>query len=506
MSAVTEKIIKELNEGEQYSLADTISDVEEELGEKGVLNYLAANSGYFNKIYTHDDLALMPTFNKAIQSQLKTGKVDYDKEFGEDWYRDFENIPLNKIRFVAEEQGVNWKDLNKAMAEETTRRRRYDIAHGNWDPNASTASNVLNEVGGTLMTIFTPRRQEAIALGREPGARETIGDIGENLLYMTPYTQGARAIAGTGRVANVLATRGGRAGLAAAEFAAAPIATEAYDAATYDTGDETGRGDFSALDVGAGTVTNILGNALLRRLLSQTQRATGAGVKDVVMGMGEGSTAKDIVIQRKMMLDEAMARSVDPSLSFEQREEARKLVKMIEGDADIYFALQQEGFPIGEIAAEDGANILEKTEKWLSKKGHNPKDVFVTPEGKVQPREAPMTEPGFEGVPSMANQFVEPRSPVSAGLMSNYEKLFGGSTEGLSTRGQLLTEAAFRNYATNRYGSLQQEQGKALTRLPGGTFIQSVLDNREKRELEEAERKKIIDDLMMRGLILGGDK
>ena len=84
MGAFKDKIIKELVDNEQYDLADRISDIETDVD---VANYLSANRGYYSKMYTTPDLELMPEFRKALYSDLKTGIVDYDKEFGEDWYK-----------------------------------------------------------------------------------------------------------------------------------------------------------------------------------------------------------------------------------------------------------------------------------------------------------------------------------------------------------------------------------------------------------------------------------
>jgi ParB family chromosome partitioning protein len=49
---------------------------------------------------------------------------------------------------------------------------REAFAHGRWRDDASIPENIANEVGGTLLTLFGRRQQEAIARGEDPKLKE----------------------------------------------------------------------------------------------------------------------------------------------------------------------------------------------------------------------------------------------------------------------------------------------------------------------------------------------
>lgn len=245
MGAFKDAVIDELLDNNYVDLARQIDQIDNDVD---VANYINSSKLYYTKTMPSKDLAGMPKFSSALFGELKTGKVDYNKEFGEDWYNKFEEIPYQEIEFVANKQGVNPKDLILKMGEEATKKRREDISKGD-NPDAS----IKDKVGGTALSLFGRRQQEAIARGEDPELRDYAGDIGEQALYFAPYGAIAKGISAGSKIGKVL-TLGSN--------AVAPLASESYDTIAYD--DSNPRGDFSLSDVAAGTATNAVAPWLIK--------------------------------------------------------------------------------------------------------------------------------------------------------------------------------------------------------------------------------------------------
>ena len=265
-----DKLIEELNKNRQYDLADVISD----MTPNDVANYIAANKAYFTKVYNSDDLEQMPLFRKALYDDLKTGIVDYDKEFGKDWYKEYGQIPVDQIKYVAQKQGVDWKDLTNKMGQEATKRLRYDIAHD-------------GSLSGYITEFVAPRSLEAVERGESPTGTDIGLDIGQNVLYAAPWARVAAPLAKYGTVGRILQGTAGN--------AVTPTITEAADAIAYDDPDNP-RSEFSKADVATGTAVNLTTPWLIRgALLGAGKLLTGKGrdIANKYMQFGTQRTTKE---------------------------------------------------------------------------------------------------------------------------------------------------------------------------------------------------------------------
>ena len=90
MGAFKDAVIDELLDNNYVDLARQIDQIDNDVD---VANYINSSKLYYTKTMPSKDLAGMPKFSSALFGELKTGKVDYNKEFGEDWYNKFEEIP-----------------------------------------------------------------------------------------------------------------------------------------------------------------------------------------------------------------------------------------------------------------------------------------------------------------------------------------------------------------------------------------------------------------------------
>ena len=271
-SKIKEKILDELTElnsltdsetkqGLLLSIAEKVNELDDD---RDIRNLLWANRDLTSRMFTGPEFQVMPSVGEIMMSPAPSDELDYEKEFGKDWYKNLENIPTSKVQFMADKNGLDWKQVVDDMANKATAMQRDDIAHGRWDESLPTSENIKNEVGGTLMTLFGRRQQEAIARGEEPTAKDYAGDIAENSMYAVPW---GRALGAAGAVAKGSKAASALTGPAMQYVmgnAAAPVASEAYDAAVYD--EQNPRGEFNPGDVLTSVGTNMAAPVLMQRL------------------------------------------------------------------------------------------------------------------------------------------------------------------------------------------------------------------------------------------------
>lgn len=274
MGAFKDKILDELYKNNYAELYDIIDGMESDID---VANYISAGKGYYPKMMSTKDLEGMPEFRKALYSELKTGQVDLNKEFGKDWYKNYEQIPSDQIKFVADKQGVDYGKLVKEMGEQATKKRRHDIAHD-------------GTISGYITEFVAPRAVEAVERGETPSKKDVALDVGQNALYAMPWM---RAL-GTGGSVGLNVAKG------VVANAATPTIMETADAIAYD--DDNPRGNWSGSDVATASMVNATTPWLIRSgIMGAGKLATGKGkqVVDKWMHLGDPSTItrEDIIRQ-----------------------------------------------------------------------------------------------------------------------------------------------------------------------------------------------------------------
>lgn len=477
------------------SLYDKVDELDDD---KDIHNFIWANRDLPLRMFTNNDFKVMPKIAGIWNGNANTDYVDYDKDFGKNWYNEYENIPTSKIQFIADKYGRDDKQLIKDMGEEATKRRRHDITHD------GTPS-------GYIAQMVVPHSIEDIERGESPSTGSIIGDVAQNVLYATPWGRGSQAIAkNSPRLYRILSNPVVQ---GTASNATAPVVTELYDAAVYD--DSNPRGTFSWTDVGAGTGTNLVGSALMRGAGAQIQRVfPNAGKKLNELGTGK-STKEAADEMSKKYTSFKIADADNPAASQAVRDLANEMKTLSSTDPELYALVAGKHAPIWEIAAQPGKNAEEKVTAWLAKQNNASKYNIVTGDGSVISTESvdgmidQMKKVGGVSSPDMRLAKFNPKykpSPVSTELMRNYDKLNIGNTEMgtnmIKPQSKLISEEAIKNYLTNELGNARYEQGKAITRIPIlGPELQSYLD---KNAAEEAEQKEL-DDIMKRWYIrLGG--
>lgn len=498
-----EKILDELTElynlaGDSKTKKDLIlslmNRIDESNDDREIHNIIWTNRDLPLRMFTNDELSVMPTVADIVMGEPVTDNFDYDKQFGKDWYKDFENIPVTKIQLVADKAGRDWKELNKEMADEATKRLRADIAAGK-------DGDVLDRAAGFVTNMVFPRGTEAVARGEEPSAKDYIGDIGQNVLYATPWGGVARGLGATSKVGGAL-IRG------AASNVTAPLASEVYDTAVYD--EENPRGNFSVADVAGGTSTNVITPAILRGVASRGGQYIPAMRR--FNDFASGQTAKEIAQEQLGKYRYVPIRMADdPTVSVGQRTLAKEMKQLSESDPPLYRALT--GNPKGpipkgsrwatiqDIVAAEGKSIEEKAKNYLSSRGFNGTS-YIAPDGRIFTADTPaeliaVLQQHNVSVPTdlMVHSVkpAHPYGPVSKTLMNYYdESAAARAAEGAKTGIQIAKEEAVKNYLTNNIGDKLAEEGRIYTRVPlVGRFVQQYVDERDKEAAEEAVRQEI---------------
>lgn len=188
---------------------------------------------------------------------------------------------------------------NDRMNANIAEARRKEI-----DPTFSEAS-LPKWATSALMGLFTPRRKQAFLEGRDPEWNETVGDIGQNVLYALPVgkiAQGAKAVAGSNVASKVL-------GNLVAQ-AAAPTAVVGMD---QILGNKDYTWDEAIVEAGIGTATNLGVNKGIARLLGPAWQLGMGKVRgrlpQGVIDFLEGNSPAKEKAQEKV--DEATAKLFD---------------------------------------------------------------------------------------------------------------------------------------------------------------------------------------------------
>ena len=238
--SLQEKLRDELYEAGLDDLSNVVANLKDD---EDVRKYLWANRAYFDKTIDPDQLNAAPTMKDLIYNDYTGGKIDFDKQFGEGWDKDFNNIPVGKIQYEALKAGRDWKELNKELADEATKRERYRISHGEEEGGWLDSPKAFGRnLAGAYMSLFAPRQQEAIARGEEPSVKDNVLDAAQTSLEMMPWGRGVGL--------------GGKATRYVLSNVTAPLGTEVLDAAAYDA-EENPRGEFQVSDVVGGAGVNL---------------------------------------------------------------------------------------------------------------------------------------------------------------------------------------------------------------------------------------------------------
>ena len=450
MGALKDKVLDELYKNNYRDLYNQIDQIDNDVD---VANYINSSKKYFTQTMTNKDLEGMPTFSQALFGELKTGNVDYNKEFGEDWYNKFEEIPYQEIKYVADKQGVNPNELINKMGEESTKLRRYDIAHGN-NPDAT----IMDKVGSVAMSLFGRRQQEAIERGEDPKLRDYAGDVGEQVLSFAPLGTIARGLNASSKIGKLLTM---------ASNGAVPLATESFDTIAYD--DSNPRGKFSGADVISGGVNNAVAPLAIKGVVGGMAGAVGNHtVEDAIKNFAKLDVPiKEDRISRLLggLRNSPQARAQGYSTKINTNPEnaaksltANKLSKGLAFDKE-YKAIYDRLY--AKLAARQGRF-----------NGTNPN-----------------MKHGAGSVKISYNEAMKDFTPDELQFIVNdpdLVKYLPGELNSMPKLRDLGLEEGFEHYMTNQHGNIWAKDADPWTRL--GYFGEVISDSIEEQEKEEQDK------------------
>ena len=449
-SKYRDKLLKELNEtleatapgsAKEAILQNLLEEVRANDNDEHIVNTLYYNRDLPLRMFTDDELDnMLPTMKNIMIGEPMSGKVDLKKSFGADWKDKFEEIPSHLITLVAERAGVDPRKLLNDMAEEVTASRRKEAFDNGF---------------GTAVGVVAPRIKEAYESGRDPEARDVVGDIAEAASYAVPY---GRMIPYAGRAANFV--RG------IASNVAPPVINEVVDRALYNRDTTNARSEFSAGDVGSGFVTNLIVPALLR---SGGRGLKRMGIENPAADLAQGQSRKEIVEEiRRNLPTKDLAGGAKATAA--QRKALEQFNAMPE---PVQRAILTKDKEIFEIAQQPGKTLEEKAQNYLKSIGEDP-NTIIGPDSRVPLRFG--------------------KEHVDKDLVQAYDALGLGATETAKSARRLAVEEAIKNELSNKFGDQYSQGNDPIGKIPVvGNMIQRKVKEEEKEEEELAELKRLMD-------------
>lgn len=272
-----------------------MTDQIKDMSDKDVKEYIYNQRQYLNQMLPGKAIESIPDLQEYMTVQPNYGvkNTNYAKMFNDpDILDKLNEYSFRDIDYIARKNGMSGKELLKDLTDAKIAKDRNLIAHGGrWrdvtdtDKYKSWRDNpIASNVGGSLLTVFGRRQQEAIERGEEPTRWDIAGDVGEGLLYATPLGRVAQPISIPAKLAY--------SGTAAALV---PHITEAYDAAVYDDKNNP-RSEYSEADALVGTGVNLVAPYGIRRVGQGVGRVVNSPKITKIWGeLAEGKSADDVI-------------------------------------------------------------------------------------------------------------------------------------------------------------------------------------------------------------------
>lgn len=506
-----------------------MTDQIKDMSDKDVREYIYNQRKYLNQNLPGKAIESIPDLQEymTIQPDYGVKNTNYAKMFNDEEILDKLNeYSFRDIDYIARKNEMTGKELLKDLTNAKIAKDREAIAHGRWRKDATARiplvnkkisgvpANLINEVGGTALTLFGRRQQEAIARGEEPESKDIAGDIGEQLAYMAPVGRIAGPVAKAvshlpkiGQVASKVAAAATNVG----SNAIVPTATELYDKIVYDKNNP--RGEFSIEDASVGTGVNAATPWVLRRAGGVLGKLTGSKNIQKYWGeLAEGKTSDEIIKDIQNKYKGVKIQDADnPNVSAEVRRRAQELKSIIAADPDMANTLAQSQPLVFDIAKEPGKTLAEKAKNYANRKytegytildvdasAHAPTvselyDMIYKTEGAIQGNPE-LTAAGKMGefMPEILARYEANPNVVSDRLMNVYDKLGLDAVDASKSSRELLEEDLIKNYLTNQAGNFIYAD-RNIT-IPGLSilpidFNQLLKEQREKVEREKAKEK-----------------
>ncbi|MBQ1295449.1 MAG: hypothetical protein IIY21_15505 [Clostridiales bacterium] len=483
---LSSRLIEEINSS-NYKNSPLLKGLAEQvkgLSDKDLREFLWVSRTSLDNRMTKPMLDALPSLEKYIREQPTFGvdKKDYDKMFGTENALDkaFDGtLNYNDIEYRARQNGMTGKQLLNQMAKDKTAKDRKEIAHGGKISDIFDGEKyhglrdnpIATNIGGTALSLFGRRQQEAIERGEDPTLKDYAGDIGEQALYAVPMGKVIQA-------ASVPA----KAAWGVGSAAVVPHISELYDAIVYP--EDNPRGEYSEPDALLGTGTNLVAPYGLRMLGRGGRKIGLDNFAKPLAEMGEGETAKEASDRIKSSF--GSLKSISPEervkLPGKEWEAAKNASDLFRTNTRKWGQINNPPpnakatlFDIASVKGPNGEKegLYSKYKEWL-KQNNLPEDTPI------------------DEVLGWGNK---DKSFVSEEALKMYNDLGLYATEGLQTKSDIVKSDALKNYLTNQFGNFTY--GDENIRLPflsygsmfGVDLNKNLQEMKEKKKRDEAIEK-----------------
>ena len=511
-------VLYEPNSNEEQYLMDIAKRLNE-ISDSEMAKFIAVNKDGLSKYMPQD--ATLWTLANSKDPNWKDKPLDLQEMFNDKdilyKWNNPDEYPEERLSNIAKQSGIPLPTLKKELEKQSLIQSRKD----NMWPEWAVGHSVMNPIMNMVQEIFTPRLYEKRL--REGVDTELFTDksgnfdpsllldVGENVLYSTPYGK----IAGT--VSKPIATMlraGGKKGAVArglnfaVENGANPFIMEGLDALAYDD-PENDRSTFNVGDALQGAATNIGAPVLLKGVpMAISRYKNGAGRPDRgllkwLYEIGEGGA------------DDVMAQIKTNNRRFDEIQS--KAMKFGRSDLDEAEKVFLDSYPRYKINDDILENIFEQKGKTFKEKVDN--YLKSMPESDLRTLELD-TDPIFkelvEGGGDTYKPFIANRKMDAMKAISHDEKIKQAADDilpalenspykalndkKLKTNKQILEENGAKSFITNKYGDYGYEQDKN-SNIPGiGTlinFLQEAKNEKEEQKAKEEALKRYRIKLML---------
>lgn len=468
----------------------------------------------------------------TVQPNYGVKNTNYAKMFNdEDILDKLNEYSFRDIDYIARKNGMTGKELLKDLTDAKIAKDRNLAAHGGrwrdvfdadkyraWDDNP-----IASNVGGSLLTLFGRRQQEAIARGEEPGLKDIGGDVGEQLAYMAPV----------GRIAGPVAKVAARIGPRASKIAAAttnvasnaivPTATELYDKIVYDN--DNPRGEFSIADALVGTGVNAIAPFALREAGEGIGKLTGSKNIQKYWGeLAEGKTSDDVINaaeaerdfisrNRSRVNQKGSAGDLTPeyyqkitSVNTELTDKAEnQLMKSLSKENGVTTPNQQAlkmaiKDPSTLTKSKDYLTIYKKDRNVHNKNGELDNQYLY--DGKEWSTLVKAMKNGektykWHGEIKEVPDVSELKAALDPKFVKKYQNSPYATSMFLKSNRELASEDAIKNYLTNQFGNFTYADksinlpGLSMLPIDINQYVKDYRDDKERQKAKEESKKRL---------------
>lgn len=491
-----------------------------DMSDKDVKEYIYNQRQFLNQMLPGKAIESIPDLQEymTIQPDYGVKNTNYAKMFNDpDVLDKLNEYSFRDIDYIARKNGMTGKELLKDLTDAKIAKDRNLVAHGGrWrdvldaDKYNSLRDNpITSNIGGSLLTVFGRRQQEAIERGEEPELKDIAGDVGEGLLYAAPLGRIAQPISIPAKMAYSGVTA-----------AAVPHITELYDAAVYDDKSNP-RSDYSEADALVGTGVNLVAPWAIREVGQGVGRIANSPKITQIWGqLAEGKSADDVINEAEAVrnrIGRNRGRVTQPGTAgdltpvyYKEAASAGELTTAKENQL-MKSLSKEQGVTTPNQQALNAAikdpSILNNENLTIYKKTGNVKyNSELTNVDKYSPAEWTTLVKAMKnkektylwhGQRKQVPDMKDIKAALNPDFVKNYQNSPYATSMFLKSSRELTGEDAIKNYLTNQFGNFTYADksinipGLSMLPIDINQYVRDYRADKERQDAIEQSRKRL---------------